>query len=540
MISIAEFTEGYNSTMTLTQKRIFGLLLLMAVAVFVIFIFPNARATENLAMVQMFQPDEAAPLPYVFKMIAPAESLEKALRAFVFYDYYYYGFPFFSLSALTLLPLRWLGKLGEMPLVILLLRQVVSILPMLAALLLLVYMQDGFRTYRSPVLMGFLMTLPAVLWNNFWWHPDGLVVLLVVLVLFFLQRDRLRFGWDFVLAAALTGVVTAAKLVGVYFFLAVGLTLVLGLIKKVSFKRLALMALVYLLVMAISFVAANPFLLSGWARTAYIFIFNKQRDLLAEGYGVVYETGLKAAWPYVRQYYGGAFLILTALGTAIYGAWRGEKRLLSGLILAWMIPLSVMVFFLSHFKFQYWLAVAVPLFSCLVQLLPDQWSWKPDWRKLLQYGLLAGLLVQSVLFVRQDTRDFGAYLQRAETNQRIPFYAEVVEALQPLPQENLQVYYDYRLYVPGETGWTLATNYELLDYGYIQQNNFDVLILLQQRINDYLNPNVSGIDPEQFALNQQFYRDADGGNIAGYRLVFRSEVGLVFVREDLSLQFLGK
>jgi hypothetical protein len=95
--------------MTRTQKRIFGLLLLMAAVVFVIFIFPNARATDNLAMVQMFQPDEAAPLPYVFNMIAPAESLEKALRAFVFYDYYYYGFPYFSLSALTLLPLQWLG-----------------------------------------------------------------------------------------------------------------------------------------------------------------------------------------------------------------------------------------------------------------------------------------------------------------------------------------------------------------------------------------------------------------------------------------------
>jgi hypothetical protein len=528
--------------MICTQKRIFGLLLLMAVMVFVIFIFPNARATENLAMVQMFQPDEAAPLPYILKMIAPAESLGKALRAFVFYDYYYYGFPYFSLSALTLLPLQWLGKLGEMPLVILLLRQVVSVLPLLAALLLLVYMQDRFRTYRSPILFGFLLTVPAVVWNNLWWHPDGLVTLLVVLVLFFLQRDRLHFGWNFLLAATLTGVATATKLVGAYFFLAVGLTLLLGLIKKVPLKRLILMALAYLLVMGVAYVAANPFLLSGWARTAYINIFNKQRSLLAEGYGVVYETGLKAAWPYVRQYYGGAFLVLTALGTAIYGAWRGSQRLLYGLILAWFMPMSVTVLLITHFKFQYWLPVALPLFSCLIVFLPEKWEWKwqKNWQSYLRMALLAGLLVQAGLFIRSDVQDFSTYLQRADGNERIQFYGEAVDALSPLPQTNLSVYYDYRLYVPGEPGWLLANNYELLDYQYIQQNQFGVLLLLQQRINDYLQPSVTGIDPQAFILNQQFYRDANNGTVTGYRLAYRDAVGLVYVREDLYINNFSK
>ena len=57
-----------------------------------------------------------------------------------------------------MLPLQWLGRLGDMPLVMLVLRQFISVLPMLAALLLLVYMQDGFRTYRSPVLFAFLLS----------------------------------------------------------------------------------------------------------------------------------------------------------------------------------------------------------------------------------------------------------------------------------------------------------------------------------------------------------------------------------------------
>ena len=88
--------------MTSVQKRIFGLLLFMAVLAFVLFALPNAVASQNLSMVQIFSPDETAPLPYVLQMIAPAPSLNLALRHFIFYDYYYYGFPFFAASALLL------------------------------------------------------------------------------------------------------------------------------------------------------------------------------------------------------------------------------------------------------------------------------------------------------------------------------------------------------------------------------------------------------------------------------------------------------
>ena len=216
--------------MTSVQKRFFGLLLFMAVIAFVLFALPNAVASQNLAMVQIFQPDEAAPLPYVLQMIAPAPTLNLALRNFIFYNYYYYGFPFFAASALLLLPLQWLGRLGDIPLIMLVLRQFVSVLPMLAALLLLVYMQDGFRSYRSPVLFAFLLSVPAVVQNNSWYHPDGITFLLVVMTIYFLKRDNLRFGRNFLLAAVMSGVATATKLVGVYFFLAVGLTLLLGVL----------------------------------------------------------------------------------------------------------------------------------------------------------------------------------------------------------------------------------------------------------------------------------------------------------------------
>jgi len=525
---------------TTNQKRIIALLIVMAVITFILMGLPNSVASQNLAMVQMFEPDEAAQLPYVIDMIAPAPNINQSLHNFVFYEYYFYGFPFFGLSALVLLPLKWLGMLNNIPLVMLVLRQMISVLPMLAAFLLLIYMQDRFRTYRSPLMFIFLISIPAVLQNNFWWHPDGIIFLMAMLVIFFLHRDNLRFGWNFVLAAVMCGIATATKLVGVYFFLAVGATLFAGLVlKKASFKKLAIKALVFILVMAISFVMANPFLLSHWARTAYSSTFKIQLDVLSSGYGIIYEKGLKAAWPLMHKYYGEAVFIISALAAALWGLWQEKNRGLFGLIVAWFLPVSVVVLWITHFKFQYWLPVALPLFSCLLITFPEN-------NKFERKGLISNLtrlifilivFIQFIIFARNDASVFVGRLQRADNNPRIQFYDQVLTSLKSFEQEPLYIYYDYRLYLPEHELWRTAINYDPIDYEYIQENNFDVLILLQQRIRDYLNPHSTGIDPATFANSQQFYSDAQAGKIQNYHLLFNNDEGKIFIREDIYMSY---
>jgi hypothetical protein len=328
------------------------------------------------------------------------------------------------------------------------------------------------------------------------------------------------------------------------------LTLLLGLIlKKVSWKKLVGMALAFLFVIGLAYLIANPFLLSHWARTAYQYILHKQTWLLAEGYGVVYDKGLAAAWPLIHASFGEAIFLFVALGAAIWGAWRGPQRLLHGLILAWFVPITVVVIWFTHFKFQYWMPVALPLISSLVVLLPEKWNIGEVWRKsrpLQRTGLsiriaaLLVVLIQAILFVKSDVQQFNSDLHQADNNPRIQFYDEAIKALAPLPAGPLHVYYDYRLYVPETPGWRSETNYDLLEYGYIRDGNFDVLLLLEQRIRDYLNPDVTGIDPALFALNQQFYRDAENETITGYHLVYRNSLGLVYVREELYQQYFDK
>ena len=522
--------------MKLHSKAVRILLTLISVLYFAACIRPNATGAENIAMINMFEPDEYATYCVIERMTSPKPDLNVFLQYFVTYDYYHYGFPFFGLSALAAYPLRWTGQFDNLPLLMLVERQVISLLPTLIALLLLVYMQDQFRTYRSVLLYLLLLLVPAVLKNSLWWHPDGLVLLFAVLALFFLWKDERNYGKFYRLAAVMAGVLTATKLIGVYFFLSIIPLLILSVREgKLTSKAAFHKWLGFVGITAGAFVLANPFLFSPYALLKYFYTVYRQLLVVSEGYGVVYTSGLAAAWPEIRTYFGSALFLLTALCTSIWALLKGKDKHLALVILCWFVPLTLTVVVGAHFKYQYWLPAALPLLSSLVLLFPEPGECpKLPGKQLLRDVLAIMVIVQLGFFLQQDVAMVQAQITREEDDWRLSFFEETQAVLQPLAGQKLKVYYDYRLYVPADTpNWRIETSFDLLSYAYIQEHDFDVLLLLQQRIWDYTKPDAVGIDPEAFALSQQFYRDADAGEIEGYDLVYRTPLALVFVKESL-------
>ncbi len=517
-------------------------LVIFTVVAFFVFLIPNARASENVAMVSMFEPDEGIMIPVIRKMLEPKGFWKIFVLHFMIYRYYYYGFPFFALSAVVTAPFQLTGQMENIPWMMAALRQMVSVLPMLLALLLLVDLHDRYKTYRSIVLYLFLLVVPAFVQNGFWWHPDGLVLLLSVLVLYFLYRDYHRLGWRFAVAAFFCGVLTATKLVGGYFFLAVGVAVIWSLVKKrVSWSRAILMSVLFLIIMAVTFAVANPFLFFETDRTMYINTVRKQSALLSGGYGVVYEKGLAAAWPLMHQYYGEAIFLIATIGLTIWTILKKETRFLHALSLAWFIPLTVSVLTFSHFKYQYWLPVAIPLFANWVTVLPENKRiFKVESsliKKLLRIGLLLIFTVQFVLFGVQSTQMMIDRTYRKERNDKFVFYELAMEELEPIGRDRVYAYYDYRLYMPEKDNWQTETAFKMLDYDHITSKNFDVLFLLEQRMRDYTNPNAVGIDSESFAQAKIFYQDALDGDIEGYCLLLRTDIAHLYVRKDFCLKY---
>lgn len=522
------------------QKKLIIIgLVISALITFCLFAIPNSKASENRAMVGMFEPDEEVMLPVIHNMIQPQQSLRMQVYNFIGYDFYSYGFLHFAPSAILLLALNKLGLGNNMPVLMLVLRQMISVLPMLLAIGLLVYMHDGFNSYRSIVLFILLVSVPAVTRNAFWWHPDGQVLLLASLVLFFLWKDERRFGVHFYIAAALCGALTALKLVGVFFFLAVALCILWAVIeKKISWVKALQVGELFVLCMALAYVACNPYLLLRSKRPMVLGIIKREFAETAHGYGVIYPKGLRASWPIMHRYYGLAPFILLAIGLSIRALWSKEKQFLHALLLAWFLPLSLYLLLFSHFKYQYWLPVGLPCLSSIVLLFPTEkpiFNQKSIWN-YLQAGALLLIAIQWLLFVSQDAQMIQRQKHRAEKEPAILFYDLALKQLKPV-KGPLSVYYDYRLYVPGEEDWTLHNSFDLLNYKFIRDNNFDLLFLSRQRIRDYLQDGLQSSDPQALEQSRVFYRDARDGTIEGYRLLFRNKTGLLYIRAETCLNF---
>lgn len=373
--------------MSKTQQRVALVLSLIGLVYFAIFFYPNSYGARSEAILLDASADEHVTYPNVLRILTPGETFNETRANLFLYEDYHYGYPFYALSALVLLPVRLIygSEIAlHMQLNMLLLRQFINVLPMLLAVGLLVYLQTRFTSlWKSAALFLFLLTIRGVVRSHiWWWHPDSLAVLCVVLTLFFLDRDRLRFGRDFYLAALFCGLASAIKLQGMWFFLTIPAVLLAGVLqKRLSLPKAALAGGLFVLVMTAAVVFSNPFLFSDEQRARMIEIQKQKTEELDKGYEhddpLYYSKGPQWwTWTLERWYAPWVFLFFL-FGSLTAGALWGEQKMIHRLILVWVVPYSIyLLFFVAVKPDHYWLAVMLPLFSCaftLPELIVKRW-----------------------------------------------------------------------------------------------------------------------------------------------------------------------
>ena len=230
----------------------------------------------------------------------------------------------------------------------------------------------------------------------------------------------------------------------------------------------------------------------------------------------------------------GHSLSCSLIAVTIWGIVKGPRKYLYALILAWFIPLTVSLIYFTHFKFQYWLPVALPLFSCAALILPEKLKFSRDkWRELaIRAGLILLVVAQFAGFIYQDAYAYSKRLHRAENNERIAFYTTAVDQIGAITNGPLRVYYDYRLYLPATNGWSIETTYELLDYNYIQRSQFDVLLLSSKESAIISIQMLPESTPNNTQRSFVFYTDAYNGTIQGYKLLYRNDVALIYMKDE--------
>src|SRR5512142_444494 len=126
--------------MTRKKKLILSILLFIGGLYFLALWFPNATGAKDQNMLSVFSADEIAQYPYMVRMLAAFFTIPQSLFRFLAYQQYFYRFTYYFYSVVgVLLPLKLLGGVGSVSTNMLFLRQFDSVLPMVLALILLVY-----------------------------------------------------------------------------------------------------------------------------------------------------------------------------------------------------------------------------------------------------------------------------------------------------------------------------------------------------------------------------------------------------------------
>jgi 4-amino-4-deoxy-L-arabinose transferase-like glycosyltransferase len=536
------------------QKKILLTLAGLGLLYFVLFIFPNLRGAQDANMLSVFEVDEYAQYPHVIGMLTPGATLYQTVRNFLIYLHYFYGYPFYFLSALAIAPIKHIygaGWTSRTALIVADLRQVINVLPVILAALLLVYINTRLRRWALSIgLFLLLLLLPAVVVNDLWWHPDSLGVLFVALALFFLDRDNLRFGRNFFLAAAVCGVAVGTKYLGVFFFLAIALYLIWGIVtKKISWLRAAGMGALFVVVMAAAVVISNPLLLLPQERAEVIATQRWQFEQTTVGIIMTNTEPYFKPGSYpqdFRIHYGELIFLILVLAALVLGIVRRQRRLYNALILAWIIPVTYTINYSATRRTHYFLPVMLPLIACLVNFFPAGEAANElgttggklaVWlKRSLPWAVGALVIVQAAVFLNADYGIYRGGLLKEQNSPSIAFYLALEKDwLSRLPGQKLVVYRDWHMYFPQDEGKRVEIDWDLPNYDYFKDLNPDLLLLEQVNIQSYSSDEAvkNAVNPEAMQLAHNFYRDAALNQVAGYRILFQNKYGLALIRESL-------
>jgi hypothetical protein len=529
--------------MTSAQKRVFAILLFISIAYFTVFVFPNSTGAKDPMMISLFEPDEFAQYPIVTKMLEPDGSRNQTIYNFIAYRHYYYGSPFYFSSALLLLPLKFTQDLADVQLNMLLLRQFISILPMLGALLLLTHLQTKFTSPAKAIgLFIFLLSVSAVVENNLWWHVDSLAVFFIALTLFLLDRDDQRFGLYFALAAASVGLATGTKVIGLFFVLTIPTYLLIGVLsKKLTWRKAIIQAVLFVSIMAATIVISNPFLLLSEHRAEMIKTLTRQSRSMSEGWTLAYDVGPASWLNIIKELYGQLIFVTLAFIALALGIWRGQNRIRHLLIATWALPLGLYVLFTVAIKpTHFFLPILLPVYSSLVVLFEfppftaKKFRTPASW---LQGGvILAVIAYQFGVYLNKDVVLYHDVLVREKNEGSLVFYNTLKQDyLSHIPtDEQIIIFRDVRMYFPETSNWDVRT-YWNSKYSTIEKIKPDIIILWPQRILDYTQKGAleNAVDPAAFQDTYTFFVDADHDQLRGYRLVYRDKEGLMFVSDAM-------
>ncbi len=410
------------------QKITLLILFSLSVVYFILFIPVNSSSSEGGSVFSIFSGDEYITYPYVEKMLRGGKDIHETWGNLIIYGDYHYGYPFYFLSMLVLLPRRIV--LGDAFFAarttnILILRQVINVLPMTLAAGILVYYKTRFRNiFQSSFLFLLILIVPSVVRSNiWWWHPDSITFLFIALTFLFLQKDGYRIGKNFFLAAGFCGLAAATKLLGFFFFLTIPVYLIIAVVKKKQPWQSALRnAFIFVFIMAIVIVLANPFLWYETPRNEMLAIQQFKSTELSQGYThddpYYYQKGPEFWLWTLENWFGSPFFLWALIMSVILGCFHKRYFNENIYLTTWSLPfMFYALFYVAPKPDHYIFPALMPLFLTAYDIpayIIEKWKNLSKTARIFSTIILGGifiLLFQQILFcILKDTLLYQQYL----------------------------------------------------------------------------------------------------------------------------------
>jgi len=485
------------------------------------------------------------------RMLTAADTPYQTLRNFTVYLHYFYGYPFYFLSAIAVLPLRLLTGMGEQQTqsFMLILRQCISVMPMLLAVYFITEIQVGKKHFtRFIALALFLLCIPLVFKNNLWWHADSLSFLFASLTLYCLYKDDLRLGKQFLLAAVFCGLAIGTKQLGWFFFLTIPVYLLFALLrKKVIATQVLLKAILFLVFMLLTIIVSNPLLLLPIERQEIIAVQQKQLAASFQGFAIKNPETVISFLHYPQNLtisFGYWPILVFALLGHVLSLMRPQTRLRGLLFLTWLIPLGLSLNFSGTRSLHYFLPVMIPLMAGLASFFNPRIFPKINkenaflrmLRKIFIPLLMVLIAVQFVLFLFQNVQIYSSYLQREQQSPSLAFFNTLWhDYLHDLHSDtSMHVLHEPQVYFPQHEDFSVHMSWEPVTFSYLNDINPHLLLLDKSTVATYTEEGMleQAVDPQRMIAFIEFYQAVEEENLDDYVLFFQDDYGVAFARQD--------
>lgn len=347
--------------------------MVIGLAYFLIFVPPNSSSSDGGSVFSIFSDDEYITYPYVEKMLTPGKDIHETWGNLIIYGDYHYGYPFYFFSMLVLLPRRIiLGELffAQRATNIFILRMCINVLPIILTAGIMVYYKTRFKKILESVILFLLfLAVPSVVRSNiWWWHPDSLTLLFIALTFLFIQLDDYRLEKNFYWAAVMCGLAAATKLLGFFFFLTIPVYLIIAAVKnKRSWREVLAKALIFVFIMAVVIVLANPFLWYEVPRNEMLAIQQFKAGELRQGYthdDPYFYQKSPQFWAWTIHTWFGSTVFIGFLITSLLAGLFIKKEFNENIYLAtWSLPfLLYLLYFVAPKPDHYIIPALIPLY----------------------------------------------------------------------------------------------------------------------------------------------------------------------------------